>query len=84
MHLKWKTSPIQGVKHCGKKEIACYKQFLLFFHNDFHSYIFLVTQNEALCGNGLKTSSKLEMTMRHAFGPKIENEWDDKTNVFTY
>ena len=33
-----------------KREIACYKQFL-FFHNVFHSYISLMLQNAALCGN---------------------------------
>ena len=34
-----------------KEEIACYKQFLL-FSKVFHSYISLVRQNAALCGNG--------------------------------
>ena len=34
-----------------KGEIACYKQFLL-YHNVFHSYISLVRENAALCGNG--------------------------------
>ena len=40
----------------GKGESACQKQFLL-FHNVFHSYISLVRQNVALCGNGLKTKT---------------------------
>ena len=35
-----------------KGEIACYKQFS-FSHNVFHSYISLMRQNAALCGNGL-------------------------------
>ena len=35
-----------------KAEIACYKQFS-FSHNVFHSYISLVHQNAAFCGNGL-------------------------------
>ena len=43
-----------------KGEIACYKQFLL-SDNVFHSYISLVCQNAALCGNGLNQS--LERTM---------------------
>ena len=37
-----------------KGEIACDKQFL-FSHNVFHSYISLVCQNAALCGNGLNS-----------------------------
>ena len=36
-----------------KGEIACYKQFPL-FSQCFHSYISLVQQNAALCGNGIK------------------------------
>ena len=35
-----------------KGEIACYKQFLLSLRC-FHSYVSLVRQNGALCGNGL-------------------------------
>ena len=36
-----------------KGRIAFYKQFS-FSHNVFHSYISLMHQNAALCGNGLK------------------------------
>ena len=38
-------------------EIACYKQFLFFSHNVFYSYMSLMRQNLALCGNGLNTTS---------------------------
>ena len=41
-----------GRKHCEKGEIACNKQFL-HSHNVFHSYISLLCQNAALCGNEL-------------------------------
>ena len=37
----------------GKGEIACYKEFLL-SHNVFHSYISLLRQTAALCGNGFR------------------------------
>ena len=35
-------------------EIACYRQFLLFSQFLFHTYLSLVSQNVAMCGNGLK------------------------------
>ena len=41
-----------------KGEIAYYKQFLLFSHYVFQSYISLVHQNAALCGNGLSTKQQ--------------------------
>ena len=53
-----------------KGEIACYKQFLLFSHNVFHSYISLVRQNETLSGNWLttsKTSPGFYVSAKHFF-----------------
>ena len=35
-----------------KGEFSCYKQFSFAYHV-FHSYVSLVRQNVALCGNGL-------------------------------
>ena len=54
VHLKLKKKVPYRVENIVRKgEIACYKQFLLFSHNVFHSYISLVCQNAALHGNGL-------------------------------
>ena len=51
-----------------KGEIACYKQFSS-SHNVFHSYISLVRQNAALCGNWLNlpetASSPINSTKWH-------------------
>ena len=43
------TSRVENIVRKG--EISCYN--FSFFHNVFHSYISLVSQNAALCGNGL-------------------------------
>ena len=43
-------------------EIACYRQFLL-SHNVFHSYISVVCQNVALCGNGLTYNKFIRLSI---------------------
>ena len=48
---KKKKSVIKGRKHCEKRR-NCSLQAI--FHNVFHNYIFLVSQNVILSGNGLK------------------------------
>ena len=59
-----------------KGEIACYKQFLLFsqcFH--FHSFISLVRQNAALCGEKLM-DIKLHFKDRRVFMKKPISYFD--------
>ena len=53
VHLKWKTSAILDRKHCEKKEKLLDTRNFSFSHNVFLSYISIVHQNAALCGNGL-------------------------------
>ena len=45
-------SAIFGRKHCEKEKLLVTSSFS-FSHYVFHSYISLVPQNAALCGNGL-------------------------------
>ena len=56
MHFKWKISTIQGRKHCEKRRNCLLQAVSHFSHDVFHSYISLVHQNAALCGNWLKLS----------------------------
>ena len=53
MNLKRKISAICGRKHCGEKEKLLFTSDFSFSHNVFDSYIPLVRQHAALCGNGL-------------------------------
>ena len=68
-----------------KKEIVCYKQFLL-FSQCFHSYISLLRQNAALRGNGLKslqtTNMKL-MKMSESYKNGQKTLWEKEKLLVT-
>ena len=54
MEIKYQT----GLKTLWEKEELLVTSNVSFSHNVFHSYISLVCQNAALCGNGLMTLGK--------------------------
>ena len=56
VNLKWKIGAIQCRKHCEKRRNCLLQAISPFSHNVFHSYISLVRQDAALCGNGLISS----------------------------
>ena len=64
MHLKWEQVPCRVENIVRKGEIACSSNFS-FSHNVFHSYISLVRQNAALCGNGLNDNFSLWYSLKH-------------------
>ena len=57
-----------GGKHCERKEKSLVTSNFFFSYNVFHSYIFLVSQNVALCGNGLTRWCRVELNSMDALG----------------